>query len=230
VTSPVRRRRSWQTVGNTFGRQAPATTILILVNVFWYVVIESITGRGVYGLVGAGAMFGSGVEAGQWYRLFTAMFVHISIIHIGLNMISLASLYVVEVIIGSWPFVFVYFLSGFVGNVVGLWLLPGYEVAAGASGAIFGIFAAALALSFRGYLNKSARNQLLILLVINLVYGFSSAAIDNTAHIGGLITGILMTLGLIRWARYRRLFQGLGMVSAAVAVVALLWVLVPLMA
>lgn len=209
-------------VGNSFRKQAPVTTVLILVNVFWYVVVETMTGRSVVGLVQAGAVFGNGVLAGQWYRLFTAMFVHVSIIHIGLNMISLASLYVVEILLGSWPFAALYFIAGLIGNLLSIWVLPGMEVAAGASGAIFGVFAAALVLSFKGYLNKAARNQLLILLVINLVYGFANAGIDNAGHIGGLLAGILFTMGLIKWARYRRFFRISGIVLSVLSGLALL--------
>lgn len=208
---------------NSLWKQARMTWILVIANVLWYLIVETLTGKTVYGLAAAGAVYGNGVLVqGQWYRLFSAMFVHMSLIHITLNMVSLASLYVVEIIIGSRPFAFLYVVSGLAGNLLGLWTLPGGEIAGGASGAIFGIFAAALVLSFKGFLTKAARNQLVILLVINLVYGFSNANIDMAAHIGGLLAGIVITLALIRWRRHAKWFRALGIVSIVVTGIALL--------
>jgi rhomboid protease GluP len=212
--------------GASCWKRARVTWVLIVVNVLWYVVVETRTGRSDQGLVHAGAVYSVDVFHGQWYRLLSAMFVHMSVVHITLNMVSLANLYVVEIILGAWPFAFLYVVSGFVGNLLGLWLLPGYAVAAGASGAIFGVFAAALVLSFKGFLNKAARNQLLILLVINFVYDLSNAHIDSSAHFGGLVAGIVVTLGLIRWRKFHRRFQVLGGVSVAVTGVALVIALI----
>ncbi|QQE77650.1 rhomboid family intramembrane serine protease [Alicyclobacillus sp. SO9] len=206
---------------NQLWKKAWMTWSLIGVNVVWYVLVEGMTGRSVYGLARAGAFYANAVWHGQWYRLFTAMFVHMNFMHITLNMVSLASLYLIELFFGAWPFAFLYFISGLIGNVVGLWILPGNEVAAGASGAIFGVFAAALVLSFKGYLPKVVRNQLVLLLVINLVYGFWHSNIDNSAHIAGLITGSLVTLSILRWRYHPKVFKSLGVISTVAAVLAL---------
>lgn len=181
-----------------FAHLAPATAILIATNLVWFVLVEGFHGFTDTGYLAAGALYGPDVASGQWYRLISAMFVHAGPLHVGLNMVSLASLYLVEPLVGTRRYILLYFLSGVAGNLVTYWTLPD-AIALGASGAIFGIFGAALALSFLGVLPKSARNQLLILLVINLVYGFSNADIDNLAHIAGLVTGGALTVGFRRW-------------------------------
>lgn len=175
-------------------RRTPVTWILIIVNVLWYLLVEGYRGLSIQGLVQSGALDWPDVVLGhQWWRLLSAMFVHMGMAHIGLNMVSLASLYVVEWLLGSWMFLTTYLVSGFVGDVASLLISSHHGVAAGASGAIFGIFGVALYMALKGILTKSARNQLLVMLVINLVYGFSSPNIGNSAHIGGLLTGVALS-------------------------------------
>lgn len=201
------------------------TWILILVNVLWYVGVEGFRGLSVTGIVQSGALdWLDVVYDGQWWRLLTAMFVHMGFLHIGLNMVSLASLYVVEWLTGSWAFLAVYLISGVMGNLATLLLSSHQTTAAGASGAIFGIFGVALYMSFKGILTKAARNQLLVILVINLVYGFSSPDIGNTAHIGGLVTGILCSAALVARPQLRvsKFVRSLSIILAAVCVIALI--------
>ncbi|QSO52322.1 rhomboid family intramembrane serine protease [Alicyclobacillus curvatus] len=216
----VRRRRLW--------RQTPVTWTLIFVNVLWFVGVEGFRGLSLQGIVQSGALdWPDVVSGGQWWRLFTAMFVHLSLTHIGLNMVSLASLYVVEWLMGSWMFLTTYLVSGLVGNLAIL-LIGAHNVpSAGASGAIFGIFGVALYMSFKGILTKAARNQLLIVLVINLAYGFSSPDIGNSAHIGGLIAGVFLAAWLLakpqlRYAKgVRYLSIGLSIVTVVALILAL---------
>ena len=109
-TIVVRHPRLW--------RQTPVTWILILVNVIWFVVVEGFRGLSIQGIVQSGALdWPDVVSGGQWWRLFTAMFVHFGLVHIGLNMVSLGSLYVVEWLLGSPMFLTTYLLSGLVGNL-----------------------------------------------------------------------------------------------------------------
>ncbi|MCL6548686.1 MAG: rhomboid family intramembrane serine protease [Alicyclobacillus sp.] len=189
--------RAYRVRGRGFG-QAPATWVIVIVNSLWFLTIQQLNGPSIGGLLRSGAMDQPDVLAGQWYRLISSMFVHASVAHIALNMISLASLRMVELLVGTPAFVVIYFLSGVIGGSVALALNPD-TVFLGASGAIFGVFGAALTLSFQGVLSRSARNQLLIVLAINLIYGFSSPHIGNAAHIGGLVTGMLLTRWFSRW-------------------------------
>jgi rhomboid protease GluP len=176
-------------------RQIPATYGIIVVTVFWYIVMETAYGHGRQGLLHAGALTGISVQAGQWYRLVSSMFVHFSMIHILLNMISLWSLFVVELIFGTRPFLVLYGLSGIVGNLISVLLMDPFVITGGASGAVFGIFGAIFAISFQGGgLNKVLRNQMILLLAANLILDLSHPDINLVAHLGGLITGIVFTL------------------------------------
>ncbi|QSO46363.1 rhomboid family intramembrane serine protease [Alicyclobacillus mengziensis] len=219
-TIVVRRPRLW--------RQTPVTWILILVNVVWFVVVEGFRGLSIQGIVQSGALdWPDVVSGGQWWRLFTAMFVHFGLVHIGLNMVSLGSLYVVEWLLGSPMFLTTYLLSGLVGNLAILVFAAHDVTSAGASGAIFGIFGVALYMSFKGILTKAARNQLLIILVINLAYGFSSSDIGNSAHIGGLIAGVILAAWFVvkpqlRYAKaVRYLSYGLSILTVVALILAL---------
>lgn len=214
----VRRPRIW--------RQTPVTWVLISVNVLWYIVVEGYHGLSLRGVVQSGALdWPDVVQGGQWWRVVTSMFVHMGMAHIGLNMVSLASLYVVEWLLGSAMFLTTYVVSGVVGNLVTLLLSSHQEIAAGASGAIFGIFGVALYMSLKGILTKAARNQLLIILVINLVYGFSSTNIGNSAHIGGLIAGVVLAAGFVArpQIKYAKSIRYLSVILAVLTVVCLVY-------
>lgn len=200
-----------------FSRQSQRrmTWVLIAINVFWYLVVESVTGRSAIGLIRAGAMYSPLVTHGQWFRIISAMYVHVSVIHILVNMISLWSLAIVETIF-SMEFMFVlYTVTGVVGNCLGLLLGPG-AVSAGASGAIFGLFGAMLGLAFMKVLPNVVRNQLLLLLAINVVLDVTNrSTIDWVSHLGGLVAGVLLTMLYVRRLRSRR-FWKIGAVVAAV--------------
>jgi membrane associated rhomboid family serine protease/Tfp pilus assembly protein PilF len=143
-----------------------------------------------------GASYGPYELSTEWWRVFTAMFVHIGFVHILLNMYCLYSLGpLAERIFGPWKFAALYLLSGLGGNVASVALHPTI-VAAGASGAIFGVAGALLpVLHFRQLpaivSQRGGRGRLGIggFIVYNLIYGFANAGIDNAAHIGGLVTG-----------------------------------------
>ncbi|HEV2236992.1 MAG TPA: rhomboid family intramembrane serine protease [Ktedonobacterales bacterium] len=133
----------------------------------------------------------------QWYRVFTAMFLHASIPHIGLNMLSLYFVgVVVEQLFGHWRFTAVYLVSGILAGVA-QFLGPQGGISVGASGAIFGIFGAFGAFIFlrRNLLGRAANaviGQWLFFLVINLVYSFVNPDIALYDHLGGLVSGIVL--------------------------------------
>lgn len=150
-----------------------------------------------------GASYGPYDLAGDWWRLFSSMFVHIGIIHILLNMYCLASLGpVAENLFGSLRFLALYLLSGVAGAIASAGFHP-HIVSAGASGAIFGVAGALVAVIYvgRNPLMESARGRLSTagigtFVAYNLIYGFANAGIDNAAHIGGLAAGFLIALTL----------------------------------
>ena len=147
-------------------------------------------------------MWPDAVHHDQWYRLFTAPFLHANITHILFNMITLAIVgSPVEAELGKVRFLTVYLLSALGGSVASYLLSSSNELGVGASGAIFGLMGAYFVLARRrGWeiVNIGA------LIVVNLVIGFASATIDWRAHVGGLITGAVVTLGLAHSYDLRR--------------------------
>ena len=132
---------------------------------------------------------------GEWWRLFTCMFLHIGIIHLALNMYAL--LYIglyVETLLGSARFAACYLATGLLASLTSLWWHDNVA-SAGASGAIFGMYGVFLALLTTNMIEKSTRSSILssiaVFVVYNLVNGMKGG-IDNAAHIGGLVSGIVI--------------------------------------
>jgi len=146
-----------------------------------------------------GALQANAVQRGEWWRLFTVMFLHANAVHILFNGYAL---YLIgrqlESYYGSTRLVLIYLLCGLSGGIVSFGLnLHGNELAVGASGAIFGLFGALAAFFGRNrrQLGPAGARQfqsLLILIVINLVIGASIPNIDNFAHMGGLVSGLVL--------------------------------------
>ncbi len=155
-----------------------------------------------------GANFGPLTLTGQWWRLLTAMFVHIGLVHLALNMWCLWQLgLLAEYLYGPKTFLALYMMSGLAASIVSLARNP-LVVSAGASGAIFGIAGALIATLYLGKLAapRGAWRTSLISLVAfagyNLAFGFLARGIDIGAHIGGLLSGLL--LGSVLSVDFRR--------------------------
>ena len=180
---------------------AVATTALLVVNVTVLVVMVA---SGVHALnptaaslIAWGANLGSKTTGGQWWRLLTAMFLHIGVLHLAMNMWALSSLgRLVERMQGTFAFVVVYLLSGWAGNLLSVVMKP-YTVSAGASGAIFGVYGALLAVALRPRQSMSVqalrplRSSAFAFLGFNLWLGVTSAHIDLAAHAGGFACGLV---------------------------------------
>lgn len=147
-------------------------------------------------LINFGANYDLLTKEGEYYRLLTSMFLHIGILHLLCNMYSL---YIigkeVENLFGKWKFLIIYLLSGISGGILSL-AFSHNTVSAGASGAIFGLLGALLYFGYyyRTYLGATIRSSIIPVIIINLVIGFLSPGIDNAAHIGGLIAGVLTSM------------------------------------
>lgn len=219
-------RSQWQSSGRW-----PATWIIIGLNIFWFLIVESVSGRNVAGLARAGAMVNYFVSHGQLFRLFSAMFVHVTITHLLVNMISLWTLIVVESLMGTNVFLVLFLVSGVIGNLLSLAFGP--VVSAGASGAIFGLFGAMLALAFMRILPKVVRNQLLFMLAINVVLDVTHVGIDWLAHLGGMVAGILLTILYVKGKRKATAWRASAIVLVvltAISLVVALFTPLPLMA
>lgn len=146
------------------------------------------------------------VEYKEYYRLFTCMFLHFGFSHLMNNMLTLVVIgWNVEMFVGRIRFLVIYFLSGLGGNLlsmaVDIWKQD-YSVSAGASGAIFGLTGAMLCLAIlnHGRAGNITKQGMIVMIFISLYTGFTSGGVDNFAHIGGLLTGCLVTT-LLCWKR-----------------------------
>lgn len=143
-------------------------------------------------LIPFGAKENGLILKGEYWRFITPIFLHGDLMHLALNCYFLYAVSVSEKIYGHLKFIVIYILAGILGNVASFAFLSSPGV--GASGANFGLLGAMLYFGiqkpaiFRGKLGYN----ILFVIVINLVYGFSRPGIDNAAHIGGLIGGFLV--------------------------------------
>jgi len=137
------------------------------------------------------------VRYGQYYRLITGAFLHGDILHLLFNCYAL---YVVgsqiESFMGKAKYMAIYFISALTGSLISILLTKTASI--GASGAIFGLMGSLLYFGYhyRVYLGTVLKSQIIPLIVINLIIGFSVSGIDNFAHIGGLIGGVLTTMAV----------------------------------
>ncbi len=156
----------------------------------------------------------------QYYRVFDAIFLHLSFVHIGSNMITLLIVGPpVEVMLGKARFLVLYLVAGLGGNVLAYLIAPANEVGVGASGAIFGVMGAYVVLA---RLRQKPMGPVVALIVINLVIGFTGN-IEWQAHIGGLLIGAVLALAFHYASTLREKAQDIAVtVGASVATLALL--------
>lgn len=170
------------------------TYLLIAINVLVFLAMTVMGGStDTYVLTLFGAKINELIVAGEWWRLITPMFLHIGFTHLLMNMVSLFIIgTLVERIFGGWRFLTIYFVAGIAGVIASF--VYSDSLSAGASGAIFGLFGALLYLIIKKpqIYWKTLGINVLFLLGINLAYGFVVSNVDQYAHIGGLIGGLLM--------------------------------------
>ena len=131
----------------------------------------------------------------EMYRLVVPIFLHAGIIHLACNMYSLYILGPqLESFFGKVKYTIIFIGSGIIGNLVSLLFLNSNTVSVGASGAIFGLLGAMLYFGYhyRVYLSGVMRSQIIPVIILNLLIGFSLSGINNAAHLGGLVGGLLL--------------------------------------
>lgn len=180
------------------------TPLLLDANILIFVLM-AIDGVNIFlpdnqSLLDWGANFKPMTLDGGWWRLLTNCFLHIGIVHLLFNMYAL--LYVgvlLEPLLGKIRFASVYLLTGIAASVASLWWHD-LTISAGASGAIFGLYGVFFALLTTKVIDKGAREALLpsisIFIVYNLINGLRGG-IDNAAHIGGLVSGLVFGYALL---------------------------------
>jgi membrane associated rhomboid family serine protease len=195
VAAGARTAREGRTVfgGRVSGDTSRVSLALIALNVVVFVVGLLVGERSLqeaYGNIPGPVLIADGVGGvvtGEYYRLLTAAFLHAGVLHLAMNMFALATLGpTLESALGRSRFLALYMLSALGGSALSYLLSSPATLGVGASGAIFGLFAAYYVVVRR--LGGETR-QIATLLVINLVITFTIPIIDEKAHIGGLITG-----------------------------------------
>ena len=134
----------------------------------------------------------------QYWRIVTGAFLHLSLLHIGVNMISLWSLgRFIEMALGSWRTLLIYAVS-LVGSGLGIvYLSDPNTVTVGASGAIFGLFGALFAIGLKlGRPGMEMVKASIPILLLNLVITFTVPFISKAAHVAGLLTGFILTFAI----------------------------------
>jgi membrane associated rhomboid family serine protease len=203
------------------GQGAIVTKLLVAVNVGIYL-LELALGGQVNGtgnrIYEEGALYGPLVANGDWWRLFTSMFLHYGPLHLGLNMLALWWFgAAVEGVLGRGRYLLLYLVSGLAGSAGALLFTPD-SVTVGASGAIFGILGAAFVLERqRTYVLGGGA---LGIIVLNLAFTFAVSGISVGGHLGGLAGGALGTLALSRFGRGHAVYgrPGLAGVLGVVAI------------
>lgn len=195
--------------------QTLITYSLIAINVIVYLIVGMIGGNLVS--ISADTIFLAGGQntpwiqtSGEYWRLFTAMFLHFDLAHIGLNMLSLFMIgRGVELVYGKWRYLAIYLGSGLIGGIATYfyYFTDITIVSAGASGAIFGVFGAlgVFYLVNRRLAGQGAIGSWLFWLALNLVWGLSVPNIGIVDHIGGLVGGMALGFLLIPRTSKRRI-------------------------
>src|SRR5258707_1896241 len=210
VSRPNSRERGWNILAT------PGTYILLAINiaVFGWMILHGVSAKDptTAQLVHYGATNAYLVLAGQWWRLLTATFVHVGLLHIATNMWCLCNLGLLgEPLLGPVGLVAVYLITGVAGNLLSLAfnvILRDFDsVGAGASGAVFGIAGILIILLSNKKLPipqfelKRLRRSVIQFAALNLIIGLGTVftniiRIDNLAHVGGFVSGLALGVPL----------------------------------
>lgn len=180
-------------------KKEPVTVLLILLNTLIFLIVEFTGGseNGQHMLECGAAYVPLILEQGQWYRVFSSMFLHFGAPHLINNMLVLFVLgQRLEPAVGRLRFLLIYIAGGLGGNFISLFwdMRTGdYSVSAGASGAVFAVMGGMIyvIIRHRGRVADLTMKQMLIMAAFSLYFGFASEGVDNAAHAGGLLCGFL---------------------------------------
>lgn len=180
------------------------TAGVILINILVYIVMELLgdTQDAEYMMRYGANSVSLTLDQGEYWRLFTCVFMHFGIVHLLNNMFILAVVGSrVEEALGHVRFLILYLLSGLSASAISLlsmYLQQEATVSAGASGAVFGAFGALLAivLVHRGKYEGLTIRSMVFMIALSLYLGIASAGVDNWAHFGGVIGGFIFCLFL----------------------------------
>ena len=182
-------------------KNGPVTYLLVAINIIVFIVLEFMgdTEDGAF-MLHNGAMNPYLILFNkEWYRLVTAMFMHFGINHLANNMLLLFLLgQMFERAVGTTRYVGIYLGSGMAGSFLSFFymcLMGKNDIVAGASGAIFGIVGGMIivVLCNKGKYSGISTKRMIFMAVLTLYFGFATAGTDNVGHVGGLLTGFILT-------------------------------------
>ncbi|MDU4025750.1 MAG: rhomboid family intramembrane serine protease [Anaerococcus sp.] len=173
------------------------TSILLVVNILVFAIMTLAGGsQNISNLVRFGAVVKDRIAYGEWWRLFTASFIHIGFMHILLNMYFLYQIGpVFEKLYGSRNFLIIYLLAGIMGNLLTFAFGSSSTVSAGASTSLYGLFGLAIGimLNYKGdSMLSSFGASFLSVIAINIVYSLINPSIGLLGHLGGLLAGVIL--------------------------------------
>ncbi len=187
-------------------KKYPATWAIIIFNVLVFFAVDLTGGsENVEHMLKCGASYPPFIrEQGEYYRLFTCMFLHFGLKHLGNNMLIL---YFVgghlERAAGKVKYLVIYLLGGLGSSYLSYYADlqdHSYSVSAGASGAVFATMGAIIwiLLIHKGRLEELTAKQMIFMAALSLYYGFTSTGVDNIAHLGGLAAGFFLAVLIYR--------------------------------
>ncbi|MCX8520195.1 MAG: rhomboid family intramembrane serine protease [Rhodoferax sp.] len=188
-------------------RKRPVTVLLLVLNLAVFCCM-AISSNSLWQFAPAvslqwGANFGPATQDDQWWRLLSAVFIHLSLLHVAVNLWALWDVgRLLEGLLGTWRFALVFVASGMVGNLLSLALQNQQRVSSGASGAIFGLYGALLALLWHERKRMAPTEYRWIFFAalgfctLMLLLGLVIPSMDNAAHAGGLLAGLVLGMQL----------------------------------
>lgn len=212
-TEALRKSRTGErriTVSNDIKRSI-VTAAIAAANIAVFIVLEFMGGtENAFFIAEHGGMYPDFIlYQGQWWRIFTAMFIHFGASHLLNNMVIFCCVGArLERTVGHIRFLIIYLLSGFGGGLLSFSMMVrtgDYAVSAGASGAVFGVIGGLLwAVIFHcGRLEGVTARGMIFMIALSLYYGFSTIGVDNWCHVGGILTGFALSVILYHRKRQK---------------------------
>lgn len=179
------------------------TTIAIaVVNVLVYLVLEILGDtQDPFFIASHGGMYPEFIQINhEWWRIFTSMFIHFGLPHLVNNMVIFCCVGSrLERAVGHFKMLAIYLMSGIGGGLLSYFMMLGsgdYAVSAGASGAVFGTIGGLIwvVIRHRGKFEGLTVKGMILMAALSLYYGFSTIGIDNWCHVGGILTGFIVSM------------------------------------